>query len=424
VKFLLLSIGTRGDAEPFLATGDLLQRAGHEVTIALPAQFRHLAEDTGLTFEPLDERFLELLDGQTAKDFMGQKGSWPSRLMQLARLARTSLSVQKDMIREQRDLLVDLAPDRVVYHPKCLVARVWGMQFPERAICLSPVPNMVYPEREHPHIGITMNLGGWGNRQSYALINRITARMVVKYVKPFAADFPGVIIKASAVYSHMLERERALYLISPTLFQPRKWWPEQAKVMGYFERPKTSKWAPPPELTDFLAQFEAEHVTLITFGSMVNAAPEATTRAILSVLREHRIPAIINTSSGGLQPLWEEAPDHVHFVHDIPYEWVFPRVHSVVHHGGSGTTHTATKHGKPSLIVPHIVDQFFWNKVIAKRKLGPLGVKIKRLDAKTFDLLLLDLRETPVYAETARAFATKMMGEASTEALVSELVRG
>ncbi|MFT5018271.1 MAG: sterol 3beta-glucosyltransferase, partial [Limisphaerales bacterium] len=43
MKFLLLSIGTRGDAEPFLAVGDLLQRAGHEVVIALPAQFRHLA---------------------------------------------------------------------------------------------------------------------------------------------------------------------------------------------------------------------------------------------------------------------------------------------------------------------------------------------------------------------------------------------
>jgi len=62
MKFLLLSIGTRGDAEPFLAVGDLLQRAGHEVTIALPAQFRHLAEDSSLTFAPLDERFLEILE--------------------------------------------------------------------------------------------------------------------------------------------------------------------------------------------------------------------------------------------------------------------------------------------------------------------------------------------------------------------------
>jgi len=354
---------------------------------------------------------------------MGQKGSWPSRLMQLARLAKTSLSVQKDMIREQRDLLVGLAPDRVVYHPKCLVARVWGMCFPDRAICLSPVPNMTYPEREHPHIGITMNLGGWGNKQSYTLINRISARMVVKYVKPFATDFPGANIRSGTVYQHMLERERALYLISPTLFERRAWWPDHAKVMGYFERPKTRNWSPPPELTDFLTRFEEERVTFITFGSMVNAAPETTTRAILSVLREHRTPAIINTSSGGLQPLREEAPHHVHFVSDIPYEWVFPRVHSVVHHGGSGTTHTATKHGRPSLIIPHIVDQFFWNIVIAQLGLGPLGIKIKRLDAPTFAPLLLDLREEPAYAQKARELATRMDGEANAKKLVQELKR-
>jgi len=206
MKFLLLSIGTRGDAEPFLAVGDLLQRAGHEVIIALPAQFRHLAEDAGLAFEPLDERFLKLLDGQVARDFMGQRGNWFKRIFQLARLAKTSLSVQKDMIREQRDLIVRHAPDRVLYHPKCLVARAWGMGFPELAICLSPVPNILHPVRDYPHIGITRALGGWGNWQSFWLINRVTARMVVKYVKPFAADFPDADLRSGAVYRHMLNR--------------------------------------------------------------------------------------------------------------------------------------------------------------------------------------------------------------------------
>ena len=275
MKFLLLSIGTRGDAEPFLAVGDLLQRAGHEVIIALPAQFRHLAEDAGLAFEPLDERFLKLLDGQVARDFMGQRGNWFKRIFQLARLAKTSLSVQKDMIREQRDLIVRHAPDRVLYHPKCLVSRAWGMGFPERAICLSPVPNILHPVRDYPHIGITRALGGWGNWQSFWLINRVTARMVVKYVKPFAADFPDADLRSSAVYHHMLNRERTLYLISPTLSPRPEHWPDHAQVMGYFERPKTGNWSPPPELTDFLARFGEDRVTFITFGSMVNATPEA-----------------------------------------------------------------------------------------------------------------------------------------------------
>lgn len=423
MKYLLLSIGTRGDAEPFLAVGDLLKRAGHEVVIALPAQFRHLAEDADLAFEPLDERFLELLDGQAARDFMGQKGSWFRRIFQLARLAKTSLSVQKDMIREQRDLLVRYAPDRVIYHPKCLVTRVWGMGFPLRAICLSPVPNILHPVAEYPHIGITTSLGRWANWRSFALINWVTARMVTKYVKPFATDFPDADIRSSAVYRHMLNQERTLYLISSSLYPRPEHWPEQARVMGYFERPKTGNWSPPPELTEFLERFHEEHITFITFGSMVNATPEATTRAILSVLREHRIPAIINTSSGGLQQLADEGLDHVHFVSDIPYEWIFPRVHSVVHHGGSGTLHTATKHGRPSLIFPHIVDQFFWNNRVAELRLGPLGVKVKKLDVRTFAPLLLKLRDTAAFKETAETTAMKMTDEAEVEELLQELTR-
>ncbi|MFT4751941.1 MAG: sterol 3beta-glucosyltransferase [Neolewinella sp.] len=422
MKFLLLSIGTRGDAEPFLAVGDLLQRAGHEVVIALPAQFRHLADDAGLDFEPLDKRFLELLEGQTARGFMGQKGSWLKRLLQLARLAKTSLVVQKEIIREQRDLLVRLVPDRVIYHPKCLVARVSGMSSPEKAICLSLVPNMMYPERRYPHIGIPIDLGGWGNLQSYTLVNRITARMVTKYVKPFATDFPGVAINTRAVYDHMLKRERTLYPISPTLYPRPGHWPEHAKVMGYFERPKTSNWAPPTKLTDFLTRFEKENITFITFGSMVNAAPQATTKAIMDVLEKHQIPAIINTSSGGLiRP--DQTPEHVHFVERIPYESIFPKIHSVVHHGGSGTTHTAVKHGCASLIFPHIIDQFFWNRRIAELGVGPLGVKIKHLSADTFERLLLDLRNHEAYSTKAYLLAQKMNGEANPRTLVAELLR-
>jgi UDP:flavonoid glycosyltransferase YjiC (YdhE family) len=423
VKFLLLSIGTRGDAEPFLTIGDLLQKAGHEVVIALPAQFRHLADDAGLAFAPLDERFLELLEGQTAKDFMGQKGSWLQRIVQLRKLSKDSISVQKDLIREQSDLLKKHRPDRVVYHPKCLLARAWGMANPGRAIGISPIPNWLHPVREYPHIAINAQLGKTGNLLTYRLINFATALMSARYFKPFAEDFPGTRLTRSAVARHMATEERMLYLISPTLFPRPTYWPTQAKVMGYFERPKTNHWAPDPDLLDFLARHAGKDVTFITFGSMVNARPEATTRAILAVLRQHRIPAILNTSAGGLLRLEEEAPDHVHFVSNIPYEWIFPRVHSVVHHGGSGTTHTAIKHGCASLIVPHIVDQFFWNRRCAELGVGPLGVKIKRLDEISFTPLLLGLRNTPDYNERAGALSRSMVEEAQVEPLLAALTR-
>lgn len=42
---------------------------------------------------------------------------------------------------------------------------------------------------------------------------------------------------------------------------------------------------------------------------------------------------------------------------DIPFDWLFPRVRAVVHHGGSGTTHSALRCGRKQLIIPHLADQ-------------------------------------------------------------------
>lgn len=422
MKFLLVSIGTRGDAEPFLAAGDLLQRAGHEVVIALPAQFRHLADDANLCFEPLDKRFLEILEGEVATDFMGQKGNLISRIVQLRKLSRASLGVQKDMIREQSQLFKKHLPDRVVYHPKCLLARSWGMANPGKAVGISPIPNWLHPLRKYAHIAINAQLGGWGNLQTYRLVNFATALMSARYSKPFQGDFPDTELSRSAIAAYMTREERMLYLISPTLYPRPASWPEQAKVMGYFERPKTNVWKPEAGMLEFLDRMEDEKVTFITFGSMVNANPKATTDTITSVLNKHQIPAIINTSSGGLLRL-DAAPDHIHFVHNIPYEWIFPRVHSVIHHGGSGTTHTALKHGCASLIFPHIVDQFFWNRRVAELGAGPLGIKVKRLNESSFERLILDLRSHAPYKKKALELSRQMTGETSAEVLIKELIR-
>lgn len=193
--------------------------------------------------------------------------------------------------------------------------------------------------------------------------------------------------------------------------------------MGYYERKKTNHWQPPPELEAFLAKYAQEKITFITFGSMVNDDPPGKTKAIIKVLQQHGIPAIINTSSGGLQTL-PEAPDHVYFVNTIPYEWIFPKVHSVVHHGGSGTTHTVLEHGCPSLIIPHIIDQFYWNRKVAAMVLGPLGVKVKRLTASTFGPLLLDLRENGSCLDYARRLKEEVNEEANQQILLEELLRG
>lgn len=216
MKFLLCSIGTRGDMEPFLAVGDLLSQAGHEVICVMPDQFRALVADTSHQFVPLDRRFMDLIDGESGRAIMGQKGSVFARLRAYAQLVKDSLQLQRDIVREQKEYIEQFQPDRVICHPKCIFARVWGMKHPGRAICVSPVPNMTHPVSDASPIGFANDFGPWGNRLSFSFVNNLTAMMAARYVKPYKGFFEGVKLSRSTIFQYFRNTERVLYLVSPS----------------------------------------------------------------------------------------------------------------------------------------------------------------------------------------------------------------
>ena len=130
---------------------------------------------------------------------------------------------------------------------------------------------------------------------------------------------------------------------------------------------------------------------------MVNGRPAEVARAVVEATAALGVPVVVNTSWGGLE--LDEVPAHVCVVNDVPYDWLFSRVRAVVHHGGSGTTHSALRFNLPQLIVPHIADQFFWARCIVASGLGPAGFPIKalteeRLQHALEELLAMDVERT------------------------------
>ncbi|MEI7614289.1 MAG: nucleotide disphospho-sugar-binding domain-containing protein, partial [Betaproteobacteria bacterium] len=71
-----------------------------------------------------------------------------------------------------------------------------------------------------------------------------------------------------------------------------------------------------------------------------------------------------------------ETDDRVFKVRRSPYNKVFPRCALVVHHGGAGTTQASLLAGRPSIIVAHVSDQFFWGSEL--ERLGVAGRTLKR----------------------------------------------
>jgi UDP:flavonoid glycosyltransferase YjiC (YdhE family) len=200
-----------------------------------------------------------------------------------------------------------------------------------------------------------------------------------------------------------------IYTISPSLFSRQDYWNDNMKVLGYQERNIAINWKPNKDLNSFLERHN--QILLITFGSMTNPNPEKKTRIITEILERNKIPAIINTASGGLTKPDKFDTKLIHFVSRIPYNWILPKIYGVIHHGGSGTTHMALKYGCATMIIPHIIDQFVWNKIIYDLGAGPKGIKIGKITTKNLEPKILELVTNNSFKKKAEQIRNKMKNE-------------
>ena len=115
----------------------------------------------------------------------------------------------------------------------------------------------------------------------------------------------------------------------------------------------------------------------ITFGSMMlnNLEYVRETVAIWAeAIKKVGCRAIIQLPVDDLSIFNTE--NRVFKVNRSPYVNVFPRCAAIVHHGGAGTTQSSLLAGRPSVVVAHMADQFFWGAEM--RRLGAGGKTLTR----------------------------------------------
>jgi len=411
MKIILTAIGTQGDIEPFLATGQFLKENGHQVICAFSEQFRELTESNELEFASLGRKYFDLFDSRDGKIAMGG-GKGFKKAFAYIRLAFK----QKQPNKEKEILLYELIkkenPDRVIYNSKTIYPIIWEYKNIGKTIFLSPFPYLHYV-KGHSLLVFGKNYGDFLNKLTFKLYDFGVAATAITTKKWLNIKDN---IKRKELKKIVRDR-KFIYTISPHLFPRPDYWNSNVKVLGHHELKLKSDWKPKKELSEFIAK--NEKILFITFGSMINLEPERKTKIILE---RNNIPAIINTASGGLVKPDNFNSELIYFVSQIPYDWVFPRMYAVMHHGGSGTTHLAIKYSCATLIIPHFIDQFVWNEIISDLGLGPLGIQISRLNNKNLERKVLELLRDKNYKERSERIGSQMQKEDYREAFCRAIV--
>jgi vancomycin aglycone glucosyltransferase len=104
----------------------------------------------------------------------------------------------------------------------------------------------------------------------------------------------------------------------------------------------------------------------VSFGSV--RAPENVAVVAIEAIRAHGRRIVVSRGWAELAAI--DDGDDCFVVGEVNHQALFGRVAAVVHHGGAGTTTTATRAGAPQVVVPQIADQPYWASRVAELGIG------------------------------------------------------
>ena len=414
LNIVIMVIGSRGDIQPFLRLGKILQDDyGHRIRIATHPTFKEFIEkDSKLEFFSVGGDPAELMafmvknPGLIPKTKTIRSGEIIRRREAMYEMFkgfwRACINDTDDemdmgnlkMMEGRRPFVADaiIANPPSFAHIHC--AERLGI--PLHLMFTFPVsPTQQFP---HPLANIKQSNveANYTNFMSYPLVEMVQWQGLGDLINRFRVKSLGLEAISTLWAPGQLFRLKVptTYLWSPSLIPKPADWGSEINVAGFVFLDLASSFKPPDELAKFLDA--GDPPVYIGFGSIVVDDPDRVTNLIFEAVKTSGARALVSKGWGGLGG--DNVPDNIFMLDNTPHDWLFPRVSAVVHHGGAGTTAIGLKCGKPTMIVPFFGDQPFWGAMVAKAGAGAEPIPYKKLTAERLAdaikiLLLLETQE-------------------------------
>lgn len=365
MRVLLAPSGSRGDVQPLLALGQRLRARGHTVRAAITPDFVEWVASLGI--EPIP-------GGPSVLALSHELGARVRNPVVFMRLLARWLPEQFTALREAVGRGTDLVIGGGAQGAAASVAEWAGVEY--RYVVYTP---QLLPSSAHgPMMLARQGLPAPLNAMAWRLTE---AAWVAAFGGLFARERRkmGLDPWKGPLYAGAITGDREVFVASdPNLAPaPRDWrFPHLQTGAFHLDDPAEL----PPRVEEFLAT-PGPRVVYVGFGSMEEDDARESTRRIVEATRRAGVRAVIASGWAGLG-VNDVLPRHCLLVDAVPHAKLFPRLAAVVHHGGAGTTHAALRAGVPQLLVPHLLDQYFWGARTHRLGVAAPPVPVSRMTAE------------------------------------------
>lgn len=403
MKIVLATCGSRGDVQPVMALALALKDAGHNVLLAAPPENKDWTKRYGCPFHPVGNSFEDVLEScsdlHTFKPVI--------KFLVFLRREVKNQFIQFPSLVRGADLVLGIS----LNFGLASIAESQGISY--AFIALTP---QLLPSGYHPYLAIrNHNLPRWLNRFSWesaiwldnfnmkALVNRKRRDLELKPI--------------SDVWRHILGRhvivasDKVLGTVPPDV--------EQTYTQtGYFHLAQPD--GLDPRLRSFIKS--GSRPIYVGFGSVPSGDQRAIETLIFKAADLTGVRLILLRAGMGSKDV--TINNGFCFIGRVPHTSLFRHVSAVIHHGGTGTTATAARAGVPQIIIPHLLDQFYWAKRVYISGIGPKPIPRSRLNAKRLAKAIAECVTNGAIHRRAKKVAETIRGNDSLHRAVELIESG